>query len=85
VQVPYEGKPLQSGQKYSWQVRVWDNSGKASSWNDPAYFQTSFLIWAEQYGMLIQDLYCKITTITNQPKFQSRNLGLITLKLNFFC
>ena len=29
VQVPYGGAELRSGKKYSWQVRVWDNSGKA--------------------------------------------------------
>src|SRR6185295_12854009 len=32
VHVAYKGSPLQSGTKYSWQVRVWDNSGKASAW-----------------------------------------------------
>ncbi|HEY5327226.1 MAG TPA: alpha-L-rhamnosidase, partial [Mucilaginibacter sp.] len=30
VYVPYKGAPLVSGQKYYWQVRVWDNMGKAS-------------------------------------------------------
>ena len=28
VQITYGGKPLQSGKKYNWQVRVWDNKGK---------------------------------------------------------
>src|ERR1044071_3875688 len=28
INVTYKGSPLQSGQRYYWQVRVWDNSGK---------------------------------------------------------
>lgn len=43
VHVPYAGSPLQSGKKYSWQVRVWDNNGKASSWSAPAFFQMALL------------------------------------------
>ena len=43
VQVLYAGAALQSGKKYSWQVRVWDNSGKASAWSDVATFQMALL------------------------------------------
>lgn len=43
VFVPYAGKELQSGKKYNWQVKVWDNSGKASEWSAPATFQMAFL------------------------------------------
>lgn len=43
VQVAYAGKELRSGKKYNWQVRVWDNSGKASEWSVPASFQMAFL------------------------------------------
>lgn len=39
VHVYYAGTSLQSGNKYFWQVRVWDNDGKASVWSDPAFFQ----------------------------------------------
>jgi alpha-L-rhamnosidase len=42
VQVLYAGAALQSGKKYTWQVRVWDNSGKVSSWSATASFQTGF-------------------------------------------
>src|ERR1700712_1908143 len=29
VFITYKGKPLQSGKKYFWHVKVWDNAGKA--------------------------------------------------------
>lgn len=43
VQVPYKGNQLQSGTKYNWQVRVWDNKGKVSAWSKPAIFQMALL------------------------------------------
>jgi alpha-L-rhamnosidase len=43
VHVPYAGSPLQSGKKYKWEVRVWDNNDKPSPWSEPAFFQTAFL------------------------------------------
>lgn len=43
VQVDYAGKELQSGKKYNWKVRVWDNHGSVSAWSKPAIFQMAFL------------------------------------------
>jgi len=43
VQVPYAGTALQSGKKYTWEVRVWDNNGKPSAWSEPAFFQTAMM------------------------------------------
>ncbi len=31
--VAYKGEKLQSGKKYNWQVKVWDENGKPSEWN----------------------------------------------------
>ncbi len=42
VMVPYGGAALQSAKKYQWQVRVWDQAGKASAWSAPASFVTGF-------------------------------------------
>ncbi|MFN7119278.1 MAG: family 78 glycoside hydrolase catalytic domain [Saprospiraceae bacterium] len=44
VLVPYAGRmPLESNEKYHWQVRVWDNQGKTSAWSAPASFQMALL------------------------------------------
>jgi hypothetical protein len=32
IQIPYGGKPLQTGQQCFWKVRVWDTDGKPSDW-----------------------------------------------------
>jgi alpha-L-rhamnosidase len=39
----YEGAPLRSGERYYWQVRVWDGAGKATPWSAPAYWETGLL------------------------------------------
>jgi alpha-L-rhamnosidase len=36
IGVPYEGKPLVSGTRYSWRVRVWDNKNRVSTWSNPS-------------------------------------------------
>lgn len=41
--ITYAGEPLAAGQKYLWQVRVWDNTGKASAWSEPATWQMALL------------------------------------------
>ena len=43
VHVPYAGIPLKQGVKYKWQVKVWDNNGKASNWSPEAQWQLGLL------------------------------------------
>jgi len=43
VHVTYKGSPLHSGEKYFWKVRVWNNSGNASAWSKPAFWQMGLL------------------------------------------
>lgn len=43
VNVVYEGPELTSMQRVYWQVKVWDNDGKSSSWSDPATWEMGIL------------------------------------------
>lgn len=43
VHVPYGGTALQTGKKYFWKVRVWDQNGKASAWSEAANWEMGLL------------------------------------------
>ncbi len=43
VNVSYDGPELSSMQRVYWQVRVWDNNGKATDWSEPAYWEMGIL------------------------------------------
>jgi alpha-L-rhamnosidase len=43
VQVPYAGPALESGKRYYWQVRIWDDGGRPSAWSVPAFWQMALL------------------------------------------
>jgi hypothetical protein len=52
VLVVYEGKPLASRGRYYWKTRVWDQSGQASEWSEPACWSMGLLSedeWAAQW------------------------------------
>ena len=41
--IVYKGKDLQSKQRYYWQVRIWDNYGKPSSWSEVNFWEMGLL------------------------------------------
>jgi homoserine kinase len=43
IQVEYAGKPLGSGARAWWKVRIWDRDGKASAWSAPAWWETGLM------------------------------------------
>lgn len=43
IQVPYQGPPLRSRERYYWRVQVWDDHAQTSSWSEPAYWETGLL------------------------------------------
>jgi alpha-L-rhamnosidase len=49
---PYGGPAPQSGHRYWWQVRVWDEQGRLSAWSAPAYWEMGLLHaadWSAQW------------------------------------
>jgi len=41
--IVYAGKPLRSGQRCEWKVKVWDKDGKESAWSEPAFWTMGLL------------------------------------------
>jgi alpha-L-rhamnosidase len=39
----YKGSDLKSGQRYFWQVKIWDNKGKESKWSNVAFWEMGLL------------------------------------------
>jgi alpha-L-rhamnosidase len=50
VDVVYDGPALRSHTMYQWSVRVWDDTGTASAWSEPATFETGLLSPEEWTG-----------------------------------
>ncbi|MBV5267986.1 MAG: family 78 glycoside hydrolase catalytic domain, partial [Burkholderiaceae bacterium] len=41
--IPYRGKPLSSGLKLFWKVRIWDSAGNPSAWSQPGQWEMGYL------------------------------------------
>lgn len=54
VQLVYNGPALNSGEKYYWQVRVWDNKGRTSGWSTRAFWQMGLLSPADWKAVWIE-------------------------------
>jgi alpha-L-rhamnosidase len=67
VHVVYKGNALQSGKKYYWQVRVWDNKGNTSTWSAPAWWQMSLLSVADWKAQWIGPGYVEDSIMRPSP------------------
>lgn len=72
VQIVFGGKNLQSGKKYNWQVKVWDNTGKASAWSNQAIFQTALLNLADWKAKWITPGYKEDSIMRPSPLFRKQ-------------
>ena len=71
VHVVYKGSELQSGKKYFWQIRVWDNiSDKASEWSAPASWQMGLLNLSDWKAKWIQPGYIEDSILRPSPLFR---------------
>ena len=50
----YGGNTLKSGQRYYWQVKVWDNKGRESKWSQTAFWETGLLSPSEWKAQWIE-------------------------------
>jgi alpha-L-rhamnosidase len=70
VYVPYKGETLESGKTYNWQVRVWDNSGKASEWSGPSFFKMGLLHPADWKAKWITPGFVEDSATRPSPLFR---------------
>lgn len=54
INIAYEGEKLQSGKRYFWRVRVWDNKAKNSGWSAVNYWQMALLNTADWKAQWIE-------------------------------
>ncbi len=50
----YGGNELKPGQRYYWQVKVWDNKGKESKWSETAFWETGLFSPSEWRAQWIE-------------------------------
>ncbi len=65
--VAYAGPDLQSGMRYYWQVRVWDNRGKASPWSKTGSWQMGLLQRSDWKAKWIEPAYPGADTLAVSP------------------
>jgi len=70
VHINYNGPALQSGKKYFWQVRVWNNDGKSSEWSNPAFFQMALLNENDWKAKWIKPGYTEDSIMRPSPMFR---------------
>ncbi|MDP9201885.1 MAG: glycoside hydrolase family 78 protein [Gemmatimonadota bacterium] len=73
---PYSGPALRSGTRYYWQVRVWDDSGRASPWSAPEFWEMGLLDRADWTARWITPDVSEDTTRANPSPMLRREFAL---------
>jgi alpha-L-rhamnosidase len=69
----YEGEPLKSGQRYYWQVKVWDNQKRESKWSEAAFWEMGLLSqedWKARWIEPVQDTSRAIPALHVRKDFE---------------
>lgn len=70
VYIPYKGGALVSGQRYYWQVKVWDNAGKTSAWSTSCWWQMGMLSPADWKAKWISPGFAEDSALRPCPLFR---------------
>ncbi len=54
INIPFGGEKLQSGKRYFWRARVWDNKGNCSGWSNVNFWQMALLNTADWKAQWIE-------------------------------
>lgn len=77
VNVRYEGRSLESGQRYSWRVRWWDATGNVSPYSEPGFFEMALLDEADWTAQWIANEDDRLPeAITVQDNYELRPSSL---------
>ena len=64
--VAYAGRPLRSGMRCHWQVRLWDEHGRPSGWSEQAFWTVGLLHPSDWKGQWISD--AALAAPENRPR-----------------
>src|SRR5690606_27815752 len=86
VLVSYKGPALQSGARYFWQVKVWDNKKNESAWSEAAFWEMGLFNeydWTGRWIEPVQDTVLNIPAMllrrkVNLPKEVERARAYVT-------
>lgn len=70
VHIPYGGTPLISGNKYYWQVRIWDDKGQVSDWSQVTEWQMAFLQPGDWKASWIEPGFIQDSILRPSPLFR---------------
>lgn len=55
INIKYQGKTLQSGNRYFWSVQIWDKSGNLSNWSKPSFWEMGLFKKSDWQGDWFND------------------------------